>query len=96
MFSKTLIGRISGHHSREHADEQSWSATSRLYNWHRCYDDGLWLDDGNTDLAQVRLFQQHPWIVEPSRFADQDDPTVEEKKECLNKQAILKWAAEIQ
>jgi hypothetical protein len=39
---------------------------------------------------------RHPWIVDPFRFSDQYDPPVEAKKECLDRQGILKWAAEVQ
>ncbi|KAJ5917513.1 hypothetical protein N7466_011067 [Penicillium verhagenii] len=92
---KTLIGNLE-YHSRESADEQSWSATSCLYNWHRRYDDWLWLDDGNTSEKEVRLFQQHSWIVDPFHLSEQYDPPVAEKKECLNEQDILNCAAKVQ
>ena len=64
---------------RKQADEQSWNATSRLYNWHICCDDGLWLDDGNTSVTEVRFLQQNPWIINHFDSSDQDDPPAEEK-----------------
>ena len=29
-------------------------ATSRLFNWHRCLDGGIWLDDGSADIETIR------------------------------------------
>lgn len=81
---------------RESADEQSWSATSRLYNWHRDLDDGLWLYDGNAKLEDVRRLQQYPWIVDPFHDAGHDDAPDEEKQPCSDSAGILKWAATVQ
>ncbi|KAJ5115682.1 hypothetical protein N7456_000030 [Penicillium angulare] len=80
--------------SRRDADEQSWIATSRLYNWHRLFDDGIWLDGGTTSVEEVRLIQQHPWIRDPFQFSDQDDPPTEAKEKSLDRQDILKWLLE--
>ncbi|RAH48639.1 uncharacterized protein BO95DRAFT_471552 [Aspergillus brunneoviolaceus CBS 621.78] len=48
------------HPERYTADEQSGFATSRLFNWHRGYDDGIWLDDGKANIESVRQLQMHP------------------------------------
>ncbi|KAE8368153.1 hypothetical protein BDV27DRAFT_168509 [Aspergillus caelatus] len=77
------------------ADEQSGFATSRLFNWHRDYDDGIWLDDGQRDIEFVRRLQMHPWIIDP--FDSQDDEPVEEPKchdHCVER--ILQWNREVE
>ncbi|KAI9037334.1 uncharacterized protein KD926_000621 [Aspergillus affinis] len=50
---------------RDLADEQSGEATSRLFNWHRGYDNGLWLDEGDGDVELIRKLQTHAWIIDP-------------------------------
>ncbi|KAE8331401.1 hypothetical protein BDV39DRAFT_189813 [Aspergillus sergii] len=64
------------------ADEQSGSATSCLSNWHRSYDDGIWLDDGQRDIES---------------FDSPDDEPVEEPKHhelCVER--ILQWNNEVE
>lgn len=53
-------------------------ATSRLFNWHRSYDDGIWLDDGTRDVDQIRQLQGHPWIIDP--FHETDEAEAAETK----------------
>ncbi|KAE8373038.1 hypothetical protein BDV26DRAFT_301345 [Aspergillus bertholletiae] len=80
---------------RHIAEEQSGVATSRLFNWHRSYDDGIWLDDGNGDIEFVRRLQRHPWIIDP--FDSQEDEPVEEPKQhelCVER--ILRWNSEVE
>jgi hypothetical protein len=80
---------------RHVADEQSWSATSRLFNWHRHYDDGIWLDDGATDIEAVRRLQRHPWIID--QFDDGQHELVEKDKHReLHQEGILEWSAEVE
>ncbi|KAB8277950.1 hypothetical protein BDV30DRAFT_223285 [Aspergillus minisclerotigenes] len=69
-------------YSKEHetAEQQSLNATSRLFNWHRHYDDGLWLDDGKSDIGLIRRLQQHPWIVDP--FDIDNEPNSPENSTC--------------
>lgn len=74
------------------ADEQSWTSTSRLFNWHRYNEDGLWLHDGTTEDSEVvRRLQQHPWIVDPFNDAGHSDPLDEEKHSILDRQSVLEW-----
>ncbi|PYH69291.1 uncharacterized protein BO88DRAFT_443893 [Aspergillus vadensis CBS 113365] len=76
------------------ADEQSWVATSRLFNWHRSYDDGLWLDDGTGDIETIRQFQQHQWIIDPFLESELDDPIEEPKDREPGVESILWWIDE--
>lgn len=81
---------------RQAAEEQSWIATSRLFNWHRGNDDGLWLDDGTHDIGFVRHLQLHPWIVDP--FDNDDDrcvPSGEVKLLGPHNEKILEWNAQV-
>ncbi|KAJ5698220.1 hypothetical protein N7462_000225 [Penicillium macrosclerotiorum] len=59
---------------------QSWAATSRLFNWHRAYDGGLWLEDGRMDMEEIRKLQAHSWIKEPWSD-DENEPVAEEEEE---------------
>ncbi|KAE8410183.1 hypothetical protein BDV36DRAFT_302996 [Aspergillus pseudocaelatus] len=80
---------------RDIADEQSGVATSRLFNWHRSYDDGIWLDDGQGDIEFVRRLQVHPWIID--QFDSQEDEPVEKPKHrdlCVDR--ILRWNSEVE
>ncbi|KAE8350625.1 hypothetical protein BDV28DRAFT_162842 [Aspergillus coremiiformis] len=80
---------------RHIADEQSGVATSRLFNWHRSYDDGIWLDDGQGDIEFVRRLQRHPWIID--QFDSQEDEPVEEPRHhdlCVER--ILRWNDEVE
>ncbi|KAJ5943168.1 hypothetical protein N7516_003336 [Penicillium verrucosum] len=80
---------------RDLADEQSGVATSRLFNWHRSYDDGIWLDEGSEDVELVRELQKHPWIVDP--FDSLENEPVEEtkhRKVCF--EAISRWNSEVE
>ncbi|PYI06444.1 hypothetical protein BO78DRAFT_315352 [Aspergillus sclerotiicarbonarius CBS 121057] len=82
---------------REAADEQSWSATSRLFNWHRDYDDGIWLDDGTKSIEAVRRMQVHPWIVNPFEDNGQHDPVEQEDKDPQDHtESILNWYTEVE
>ncbi|PWY87336.1 hypothetical protein BO94DRAFT_465922 [Aspergillus sclerotioniger CBS 115572] len=84
-------------HERETADGQSWSATSRLFNWHRDYDDGIWLDDGTKSIEAVRQMQVHLWIVNPFDDNGQHDPVEEEDKDHqVHTESILDWYAEVE
>ncbi|RAL04240.1 uncharacterized protein BO80DRAFT_400647 [Aspergillus ibericus CBS 121593] len=77
------------------ADEQSWAATSRLFNWHRGYDDGIWLDDGSGDVDAIRRRQRHAWMVDP--FDDDSDEEVEETKHReLDVEGISRWKGEVE
>ncbi|OJJ46846.1 hypothetical protein ASPZODRAFT_151470 [Penicilliopsis zonata CBS 506.65] len=73
---------------REAADEQSRSATSRLFNWHRTYDDGIWLEDGTQNIEKTRRIHLHPWIVDPFHDSGWEEP-VETSSE-VDPEAILK------
>ncbi|KAL4893332.1 hypothetical protein BDV59DRAFT_207821 [Aspergillus ambiguus] len=78
------------------ADEQSGAATSRLFNWHRSYDDGIWLDDGTGDIEFIRQLQNHPWIDDPF-FKSQGDDPVEERKHCeISADSILQWDDDVE
>ncbi|PIG88745.1 hypothetical protein AARAC_000503 [Aspergillus arachidicola] len=77
------------------ADEQSGFATSRLFNWHRSYDDGIWLDDGQRDTESVRQLQIHPWIIDPFDSPD-DEPVDEPKHHELCVERILQWNNEVE
>ncbi|RAK97632.1 uncharacterized protein BO80DRAFT_448239 [Aspergillus ibericus CBS 121593] len=82
---------------REAADEQSWSATSRLFNWHRDYDDGIWLDDGTKSIEAIRRMQVHPWIANPFEDNGQDDPVEDEDNgQQVPTESILDWYAEVE
>ncbi|KAJ5608704.1 hypothetical protein N7528_009271 [Penicillium herquei] len=56
----------------ETADYQSFDATSRLFNWHNRRDDGLWLEERNISIDDVRRIHLHPWIKDI--FDDGDEP----------------------
>lgn len=78
------------------ADDQSWNATSRLFNWHRDSDDGIWLDDGTGDVEAIRQLQTHPWIVDPFRD-DLNEPLPRDKKhDGLREETILEWTADVE
>lgn len=77
------------------ANEQSGYATSRLFNWHRSYDDGIWLDDGQRDIESVRQVQKHPWVIDPFDSPD-DEPVEEPKHHELCVERILQWNSEVQ
>jgi hypothetical protein len=80
---------------RRKADEQSWEATSRLFNWHAGIEDGLWLDDGNaTDAEAIRKLQQHPWIADPYAEDDRNVSAGDAKGSKLGEREILDWVAE--
>ncbi|GFN21155.1 uncharacterized protein AtWU_10964 [Aspergillus tubingensis] len=76
------------------ADEQSAIATSRLFNWHRSYDDGIWLDDGTGDIETIRRIQQHQWIIDPFSASELDDLVEEPKDRELSFESILRWIDE--
>ncbi|PYI01999.1 hypothetical protein BO78DRAFT_464235 [Aspergillus sclerotiicarbonarius CBS 121057] len=76
------------------ADGQSWAATSRLFNWHRFYDDGIWLDDGQGDIELTRRLQMHSWIID--QFDSHDDPVEEPKHRDLDIEGILRWKSEVE
>jgi hypothetical protein len=79
------------------ADEQSWSATFRLFNWYRTYDNGIWLDDGTgrQGIETIRRLQRHPWIVDPFDDGGKHDP-LEERKYCeVPRERILEWNSEV-
>ncbi|KNG90611.1 hypothetical protein ANOM_001329 [Aspergillus nomiae NRRL 13137] len=78
------------HPERYIADEQSGSATSRLFNWQRSYDDGIWLDDGRGDIEFIRRLQIHAWIIDPFDNGD-DDPVEEPRHRELSVERILRW-----
>ncbi|KAJ5734934.1 uncharacterized protein N7483_000059 [Penicillium malachiteum] len=78
----------------ETADDQSFDATSRLFNWHRYRDHGLWLEDRNVSIDDVRRIQLHPWIEDI--FSDGDDPIKENPRPEIDLEAILKWCHEIE
>ncbi|PYI00192.1 hypothetical protein BO71DRAFT_341601 [Aspergillus ellipticus CBS 707.79] len=82
---------------RQVAEEQSWNATSRLFNWHRHYDDGLWLDDGTCDIQFIRHLQQHPWIVDPFDDDDDDecDPSGEGEHPRSRNKRVSEWNAQV-
>jgi hypothetical protein len=76
------------------ADRQSWDATSRLFNWHRSDDDGLWLDDGNEDIEAIRRVQLHPWIVDPwDGYSESDEGSQHPE---VHRETILEWNAEVE
>lgn len=70
-------------------------ATSRLFNWHRSYDDGIWLDDGTRGKDQIRQLQSHPWIVDPFHETDGDE-AVETKSREVSVESILRWNRDVQ
>jgi hypothetical protein len=78
------------------ADEQSGMATSRLFNWHRSYDDGIWLDDGSRDINQIRQLQHHAWIVDPFRETEHDEVITETESREPNVEGILLWNNDVQ
>ncbi|OJJ96597.1 hypothetical protein ASPACDRAFT_54470 [Aspergillus aculeatus ATCC 16872] len=85
----------SAYSERRLADEQSAVATSRLFNWHRGYDDGIWLDDGKANIEGVRRLQMHPWIID--QFDDQGDEPVEEPiHRGVSVERILRWKDEVE
>lgn len=75
------------------ADQQSYTATSRLFNWQRSYDDGLWLEDGiaTGSIETTRKLQQHQWIVDPFDDGGNSDPVDAETQSQLDRKRILKW-----
>ncbi|PLN84980.1 hypothetical protein BDW42DRAFT_198856 [Aspergillus taichungensis] len=78
------------------ADEQSGMATSRLFNWHRSYDDGIWLDDGTRDIDQIRQLQNHAWIVDQFQESERDEAIKETGFRELNVEGILWWNNNVQ
>ncbi|KAH8434867.1 uncharacterized protein LDX57_012498 [Aspergillus melleus] len=80
---------------RNLADEQSGEATSRLFNWHRGYDDGLWLDEGDGDVELIRRLQAHAWIIDQFDSLE-SDPVEEPKRRELDFEGILQWNNEVE
>lgn len=72
-------------------------ATSRLFNWHRGHDGGLWLDDGaGQSIETIRELQRHPWVMDP--FDDGNCEPVEDKTKAqeLDSDGIVRWIAEVE
>lgn len=88
--------RIQPHERQKIADQQSRSATSRLFNWHRGYDDGIWLDDGTQDIEAIRKLQRHPWIIDPWDDGGNHSPSSEKKPSMLDQESILEWRAKVE
>ena len=66
-----------------------------MFNWHRSYDDGIWLDEGKGDVELVRRLQMHPWIIDP--FDSLENESVEEPKHrelCVD--GVLRWNSEVE
>lgn len=66
-----------------------------MFNWHRSYDDGIWLNEGKGNIELVRRLQVHPWIIDP--FDDPDYEQVEKPKHrelCVD--GVLRWNSEIE
>ncbi|EAS28594.1 uncharacterized protein CIMG_09798 [Coccidioides immitis RS] len=82
--------------AKRDADEQSWGATSRLFNWHRFNEDGLWLQDGTMDAEQIRQLQQHPWIVDPFDDGGRFSKVAEAKPPEVCRESILEWVAKVE
>lgn len=82
---------------REDADEQSRRATSKLFNWHRASDGGLWLDDdGNTGTDDIRRLQQPLWIID--QFRDLGGSALMKKiiRHSPDLMRISEWIDEVQ
>ncbi|PWY72383.1 hypothetical protein BO70DRAFT_342415 [Aspergillus heteromorphus CBS 117.55] len=77
-------------------DEQSWDATSRLFNWHRNHDDGIWLDDGGGDIEIIRRIQLHPWVVDPFDDNGQDEPVEADNHRELDRDSIIQWRSKVE
>ncbi|KAK2865052.1 hypothetical protein FQN49_003954 [Arthroderma sp. PD_2] len=76
---------------RDMADERSWSATSRLFNWHRNNEDGLWLDDGMRTVDEIRQLQRHPWIIDPFDDGGRSERLDKGERPRLPVENILEW-----
>lgn len=89
--------RVQSPERQKIADQQSRSATSRLFNWHRSYDDGLWLDDGTApNIETIRTLQRHPWIIDPWDDGGKYSPLSEKKASVLDREGIIKWSARVE
>lgn len=99
-FAFLALGIIANHFSlnpddQKEADDYSAGATSRLFNWHRDHDDGLWLDDGTVkDMESIRQLQQHQWIKYP--WGDDDDPVDETKEPNVDRERVLAWCSNVE
>ncbi|PLB50915.1 hypothetical protein P170DRAFT_493067 [Aspergillus steynii IBT 23096] len=82
--------------NRDAADEQSEVATSRLFNWHRDYDDGIWLDDGSGDIGLIRRLQAHAWISDPFGDSIGDEPVEEPTHRELCTESVLRWISDVE
>ncbi|KAF7155484.1 hypothetical protein CNMCM6106_004630 [Aspergillus hiratsukae] len=80
------------------ADAQSRGATSRLFNWHRAYDDGFWFDDGIENIEAIRRVQLRPWIVDPFNkdMVKDNGPVKESQQSEVDRETILEWNAEVE
>lgn len=67
-----------------------------MFNWHRSYDDGIWLYDGTEDIDFVRRLQKHPWIVDPFFDSQESDPVEEPKIESFSAENIMRWDDEVE
>ena len=84
------------HDKRAMADNQSACFTSRLFNWHRQHDDGLWLDDGITDdFDVIRQLQKHPWIIDQFNDGGRNSPIDEKERSGLDRETVLDWIHQI-
>lgn len=79
------------------ANDRSWDATSRLFNWHRDYDDGLWMADATRpDIESIRRLQQHPWIADPWDDGGRYSPVLQQNRQSkLDTEMIWQWVNKI-
>lgn len=66
-----------------------------MFNWHRSYDDGIWLDEGKGDVELARRLQRHPWIIDPFDSLE-NEPVEEPKHQQLCVDSILRWNSEVE
>jgi hypothetical protein len=60
-------------------------------NWHRSYDDGLWLGDGTQDVGKIRRLHSHPWIVDPFNDDGSNELIDEDTGLKDDPVKVLKW-----
>jgi hypothetical protein len=73
---------LEGHHPVS-MQAESDTYTSRLFNWHRSYDDGLWLDDRTThDIEVIRKLQPSAKINKRTKSVNESH--IANRNETLN------------
>ena len=69
--------------------DPSTDSASCLFNWHRSYDGGLWLEImPNQTPEATRHLQRHPWIHDPWQNDDHNSADEDDKSRKVDRNRI--------